>query len=1133
MSSQPIYFQWQNEFLQSTIYPLREMKLRDFLVFFYEIDIWAEYKTKTMADLKDEEAAYRKSQTALWEEAYDNSQVLKEYFLKPDVTEDYRKKYPTPSARQMQKINELHGLFKTYFPKITHPANERYFVSQRIMPWETARKEIVRLIEENKRKLRNMGPTWGRKAQVEQETKELEEVTLKMADDELNKLYAFLSAITRIEKRRLELKKWRDDKTKEKGTLTQRWQKAAADAAALAAKHKTAAENLMRLKNPPVYETLEAHFAKEDMSGEYQALFQEVDTAFITKVNQMHRTVSSHFKIQKVDASRAFFLKGQLSQMELLRKQLEVRIAELERFLRNMGPTWAKKEQSEQEIAKIKRSSLPIVLGEVDKMNQMMTVLNNRGKPKATLDALIAQEEKNVATLTQQLDETSRLASQLENELKVLESSVGMPEKELLMNFLGAQPVTVRDIVIGKVEAYRKELAEKNQYELLEIILTKFKQNPKRYPLWLQYMVVHFSGMRYQSAHGSWADPKDLLLALRMKAIEKEMKRADDSVIEAQCEEKLSIYEPVPGQPPNPNAVRPKLVNATEQKWKNKLGWHIRGIKSQSPYHRRTSLLNLRVDEENYEIEVMPDPEALKALEGMKDDFPAWMWNEIVRLTDLRVKEVSDKNWETLTEDQQEERMEAQWSEFRGVMDEWKKQNLTGWREEHDRANKLVVSRAVCNEVAEHIQHIRGNTPPGGLTAKPEWYMRQERDPKLVAKPEKPIFLKPRNPTDFKEGSSVLWLSFVYGQPNQWRIARPMTVRGEGLLSPGLIGGSGPRPSNPNAPGAWDYMQDAGAIRRKRRTQDAKGQHIQEEQWLRWLHEATVAAVGETAEGMVVLTFETALPYEDKRQSTIGVFRHYYDYIKHTVNREQFIASFIGYTPTGNIPYNDLREMLDWDRILLKKFGTPQEKEAFWKEVGYVPTRAVEPVRPAIWLEAAPGFTTHPHRDWILAYETDLKTRTAKVYEPTVELRRGYRMKVALAEIVRVEGETYHRVLECEDEPLAQDLFVRKNECIETTREKTPLFVNMAKTRLLFRLVGADDEGKPIFRKSKVKLFTDTRLQVSGVHKIGPADAGDGLVSDGKYNYYLILNCPGQTNAKGLFVRADQVKAGQAPPTEG
>ena len=50
--AETMYFQWQNEILLKTIYPLREMKLRDFLVYYKEIDLWAEYKDKKIEIFK-------------------------------------------------------------------------------------------------------------------------------------------------------------------------------------------------------------------------------------------------------------------------------------------------------------------------------------------------------------------------------------------------------------------------------------------------------------------------------------------------------------------------------------------------------------------------------------------------------------------------------------------------------------------------------------------------------------------------------------------------------------------------------------------------------------------------------------------------------------------------------------------------------------------------------------------------------------------------------------------------------------------------------------------------------------------------------------------------------------------------
>ena len=51
-------FQWQNEILLKTIYPMRLNKLRDFLIYYKEVDLWAEYKNKDISTLKADVAEY-------------------------------------------------------------------------------------------------------------------------------------------------------------------------------------------------------------------------------------------------------------------------------------------------------------------------------------------------------------------------------------------------------------------------------------------------------------------------------------------------------------------------------------------------------------------------------------------------------------------------------------------------------------------------------------------------------------------------------------------------------------------------------------------------------------------------------------------------------------------------------------------------------------------------------------------------------------------------------------------------------------------------------------------------------------------------------------------------------------------
>ena len=65
-----------------------------------------------------------------------------------------------------------------------------------------------------------------------------------------------------------------------------------------------------------------------------------------------------------------------------------------------------------------------------------------------------------------------------------------------------------------------------------------------------------------------------------------------------------------------------------------------------SPAYQRNALIDLRTDESNYEIDQMQPAAVYDELMSYKDDLPEWMWKEIVRLTDLRVNDVNDKDWE-------------------------------------------------------------------------------------------------------------------------------------------------------------------------------------------------------------------------------------------------------------------------------------------------------------------------------------------------------------------------------------------------------------------------------------------------------------------------------------------------------
>ena len=108
-------------------------------------------------------------------------------------------------------------------------------------------------------------------------------------------------------------------------------------------------------------------------------------------------------------------------------------------------------------------------------------------------------------------------------------------------------------------------------------------------------MVVHFSGMRYKSAHGSWADPKDLLVRLRLDEVRKAQITLSDADVAAKCAEKIAQYE-------GNQANKPALAKATEKTWKDKAAMHLQGVRASGPKTRRAGLAALAEEEARYEF---------------------------------------------------------------------------------------------------------------------------------------------------------------------------------------------------------------------------------------------------------------------------------------------------------------------------------------------------------------------------------------------------------------------------------------------------------------------------------------------------------------------------------------------------
>jgi hypothetical protein len=1122
----PIYFQWQNEFLLRTIYPLRETKLRDFLQYFFEIEIWQQYKNMPAPTLASDIQSFRGMQKSKVLDAYDLFQKLAAYFLDEDVSDQYRASFPNPDPEIMLKINDIHKLFKTYYPTYQNPVKEKYFTSERARQLEDLRGRLQTQINDKTRILRNILPASPLKATYENDLSRLSNVCIKMVDQELSRLYDFLRAYARLEVYKQEALKRKavNEKARSDGAVKLSALKLEIDA--LESRLVPLVQAGRRLSTAPDMPGNKTYFLDEDVSDVYQAKIAGIDPGIMLKINELHKNFKKWFPGYQNPLLEKNFLAQRIKEFEDLRKLRAQELADKQRALQWIQSGTSNWDIYTKVIDLLKNNILRALDEELNRLYDLQWAYAASEKTPAVISTLIAQNQKDRSDVETQLKGKKDSAAAQEAEQNRLGQELARNEKEIMLALVDALPVSLPDIVRSKTEAYKAELAQKDIDQLMEAVVQRFITQPERYPLWLQYMVVHFSGMRYQSAHGSWADPKDLLLSLRIKAVQDELKRQGEDAINALCDQRYLCYQSVQtavkvlGTASDAETQPPALALTSDMDWKTKVVFHLKALDPTNSYNRKKALLDLRIDEEDYDIEHMTSQQALDALEGMKDQLPDWMWKEIVKVTDLKLKEVRDANWEQTTPDDLSERYTREMEPYRVMLENWKRANLTGWREEHDRTSQLIVTRAVCNEVAEHIQHLRGLSPTGGLTAKPEWYMRKEKEPQWAGAADKAYFVKGKSAADFKAGASILWLQWVNSEPNAWQIARPIVLKtGEELLPP--INDGVTRITNTGN----SFLRDA-----TYKVKDASGATLDQtvHQWLRWLHEATVVEVTETVDGPTIFTFETARPNDDKRQSSIGMFKHDTASLLYNVTSTSTTATFVGYVPESNVPYSDLQDMLDWNHILLRPAYPPDQIAQYWKKVTR-PPQAVSfdlgAFGEEVPVEIAPQLASPFLGDSATCYELNPATGSLAQYQPQVLLKRGAQLRISKGESQSDGTQPFYLVTACKDDPRAEGLYIRAAEVLDLPENSASQALRAKADIPLFRICALDEKGRPLFEETGAVLGLGTKLLASMVQKAGADDLGNGVIhSQGHQAYYLVTTCPRQSSAEGLFVRKNDAR---------
>jgi hypothetical protein len=617
------------------------------------------------------------------------------------------------------------------------------------------------------------------------------------------------------------------------------------------------------------YSDLKKHFMTKDVGGLF-AKYSPIEEEALALIQKNHDIFIATWP--KDIRGERVFIQSRIESFKTQLGFLRDRVRYLQRQLEGMLPEHPNRPKVEAEYKLKNESAMPMVLEEMEKLRQFDATYDKLEAPKWEWYKL-TKADPNFKT----------------------------SEEEFLLNYGPKVAVTVQDIVRLKVEQYTKTLENKDQYQLLAEIRARFEKEPKRFPLWLQYMVVHFSGMRYKSAHGSWADPKDLLVRLRLNEVKKAQAALSDADVAAKCAEKIAQYE-------GNQANKPALAKATDKAWKDRVAMHMQGVKASGPKTRRASLAALVEEEARYEFLTMTTDQALAKLEAMKTKLPAWAWKWIVMLTSLRVNHVTVAGWETFTPAEDKIRFA---DPLYPLFSKWASDNIGMWRPEHGRTQEILVTRAVCNETAEHVQHIRGHLPPGGLTDNAARYV------KLAAeKAPGAYFIHPTGAEHYTQGASIFWLRYVNSQPSSWQIPKPaQDSNGVGLAPTGSKGSKNAAPAS-SASAPWIYQ--GGGFTRSRTTLDAQKKKLTQNQWLRWIHEATVIEVVDTAEGTYVYTFETSLPDDFQGTSCLGVFRNSLRWNLDDGTEEYYNRSFVGYAPESQVPLVNLKPLMDWNKIILK-----------------------------------------------------------------------------------------------------------------------------------------------------------------------------------------------------------------------
>ena len=502
---------------------------------------------------------------------------------------------------------------------------------------------------------------------------------------------------------------------------------------------------------------------------------------------------------------------------------------------------------------------------ELDKRRGMLDDINAELEPTAqSLGEITSEFETG-------LEPFSSAEAQLKEEIKEHKTKEATlrPQLERVSGGVDSKKKASREAAVKwRLHESEARISGLGHDELIGLILDEFAadKDQKRFSPQKRYELLHFSGLHYSTAHGTWGPPQELLATLKEQEIREmfpdldpdadfveEQAEATGTAIETELNQidaelkskdisgavtKAEIHRAeirraellaVKKGLDTPDTVRARLFAKKPEeedafkdlqaniRWRaeamargeagdaEEFTQRIEELERQigapdlkrihdADHKRLVTLRDFRVREAREAMNSLNDLDALSVLQDMKDAFPPWVWHEVVRRTQLRVN-VTDPNWDDPTPAKSLDPKDPVTARWLAILKGWPREE-SAWESKHSEELEIVATAVVCNQLAEHVQHLYGKQTPQGIRNTVNWYRAKAAEAKVkgTTGAQAPFLIRPTTEQDFVEGSSLFWAHFESKQPYKGNMAHQLEgidflTEGKQVMHDGLVEG--------------------------------------------------------------------------------------------------------------------------------------------------------------------------------------------------------------------------------------------------------------------------------------------------------------------------------------------------------